>query len=391
VNPTEGSFTTLLNPGDTFMVDARSNPNGAHILQSSSISFSTQTSVQVPIALNDVIKMNETLPQNIRQIDFLTSIVKLFNLYVYESQFDEQLILMSPFPDFFAVSNQDSIDWTYKLNRDAPIKIKPLSELNSRIYKFNYKDDSDYYNDLYKKRYNQGYGSYTFDSKYEFSTNENKLELIFASTPIVGYKDEEKVYPTIFKRTGTDPNAVEETVDSVIRIMQTKQILITQSWKMMDGVTELTSIVNYYPYAGHLDDPNNPDNDLNFGAPDELFFILVIGDLSKNQFNLYWSAYMAEITDKDSKMLTANFYLTAKDIFNLDFSKYIIVDGTLFRLNKITDYNVSEPGDCVVELLNVIQMSYSFPPLQFGGGDYFLLWNDLSPLIDLDNQEILYI
>jgi hypothetical protein len=372
-----------------FIWDFISMEMDVSVAKGGTFKLSSQIPVLLPISPGQLITVNDSIPQNIRQIDFLTSIVKLFNLYVYESQFDEQLILISPFVDFFEASEADSIDWTYKLNRDAPIKIRPLSELNSRIYKFNYRDDTDYFNDMYKKRYNQGYGSYTFDSKFEFSTNENKLELIFASTPLLGYIGEEKVYPTIFKRTGTT-TIVEENTDCVIRIMQTKQVFVTNSWNIMDGATVLTNVVNYYPYAGHFDDPDNPDNDINFGALNELFFELAIGDLSKNQFNLYWSGYMAEITDKDSKMLTANFYLTAKDIFNLDFSKYIIVDGTLFRLNKITDYNVSEPGDCVVELLNVIHMSYSFPPINLGGSDYFLLWNDLSPLIDSDNKEILY-
>jgi hypothetical protein len=44
----------------------------------------------------------------------------------------------------------------------------------------------------------------------------------------------------------------------------------------------------------------------------QLFFVLVAGAcLTATQFNVYWSPYMAEITDKDSKLLTAKFYLTA--------------------------------------------------------------------------------
>jgi len=90
----------------------------------------------------------------------------------------------------------------------------------------------------------------------------------------------------------------------------------------------------------------------------ELFFTLTTGDLTKTQFNLYWSSYMAEITDKDSKLLTAKFYLTPKDIFDLDFSKYVYLDGVLFRLNKITDYNATIPSDCEVQLLKVINTIY---------------------------------
>jgi hypothetical protein len=65
---------------------------------------------------------------------------------------------------------------------------------------------------------------------------------------------------------------------------------------------------------------------------------LVSGALNRGQFNVYWSGYMAEITDKDSKLLTGKFYLTPKDIFDLDFSRFVYVDGVLFRINKIVDY-----------------------------------------------------
>jgi hypothetical protein len=97
---------------------------------------------------------------------------------------------------------------------------------------------------------------------------------------------------------------------------------------------------------------------LNFGAVNELFFTLAGGSLQVNQFNVYWSPYMAEITDKDSKMLSGKFYLTPVDINQLDFSKYIYLDGVLWRLMKIEDYNASKPDTCKVELLKVVNTVY---------------------------------
>jgi hypothetical protein len=96
---------------------------------------------------------------------------------------------------------------------------------------------------------------------------------------------------------------------------------------------------------------------------------------------------MAEITDKDSKMLIANFYLTPKDIFDLDFSKYIFVDGVLFRLNKITDYNVSVPSDCQVELLKVINTTYT-EAVPSPGTTGLWLWDDTGYFIDSDSGKI---
>lgn len=379
-----------------------------------------------PISINygELLHINSSIPANILQVDFISTICKLFNLYVYEDPNLDKVLLITPFIDFYKLAT--SIDWSYKLDRSHPRIIKPMSELNARYYLFNFKDDTDFYNDLYKKRYNQSYGSYMFDSSYQFSIESQTIDLIISGTPLVGYTGEDKVYSTIFKRTGTD-KIVEENTDSNIRLLQAKKVTGVTPWSILgddvagegtisgssasttitgsgtnfttqltvgcsiyvtglfigiiSSITDmytavLTAVPAYnftsepyiineclhtdtvYPYAGHFDDPDAPTNDLNFGVTYELFFTLLSGAINVNQFNVYWSSYMAEITDKDSKMLTAKFKLTLKDIANLDFSKYVYVDGSLFRINKITDFNATKEDTCEVELIKLINSIY---------------------------------
>lgn len=319
----------------------------------STLAIDTSTPAFVAVAYGQEITMNDAIPKNIRQIDFLVSIIKLFNLYIYEDKFDPSLIYIKPYIDFYSTDSTDSVDWTFKVDRGEPTRIAPMSEINAKIYLFKYADDSDYYNDLYKKRYNLSYGSYIYDTAFEFIQSTITVDLIFASTPLVGYGGEEKVYPTIFKLT----NDEEERIDSVIRIFQTKKITGVASWQILDGASVLTSPTSY-GYGGHFDDPDNVANDLNFGATEELFFILVSGDLTVTQFNVYWTSYMAEITDKDSKMLVVKVKLDVMDIYDIDFSKYVYIDGNLFRLMKITDYNLTTPDTCEVQLLKVINTLY---------------------------------
>jgi hypothetical protein len=178
--------------------------------------------------------------------------------------------------------------------------------------------------------------------------------------PAVNFGD--KIYPTIFKWDGTSTLS-EEQVGSNIRIMQVKKITDVIAWDILDAPDEDNantissgSGLTVYGYAGHLDDPDAPGADLNFGATKELYFNLATGALSNNMFNAYYSSYMAEITDKDSRLLTAKFKLTEKDIFNLDFGKFIWIDGVLYRLIKIYDY--SEGELCKVDLLRVIYTTY---------------------------------
>ena len=125
----------------------------------------------------------------------------------------------------------------------------------------------------------------------------------------------------------------------------------------MNGNSILASQTTY-PYAGHLDDPDVPSIDLSFGIPKELYFTLLTGNLSRNLFNVFYSPYFAEITDVDSKLLKVTMMLRRQDINNLNFSKFIWIDGGLFRLNKIENYNATEDDTCKVELLKVINQNY---------------------------------
>jgi hypothetical protein len=67
---------------------------------------------------------------------------------------------------------------------------------------------------------------------------------------------------------------------------------------------------------------------------------------------------MAEITDKNSKLLTCYILLNSLEIQNLDFSKLIYIDGVLFRLNKVENYNPIIYTTSKVELLKVINQTF---------------------------------
>lgn len=393
-----GSVSASFSPGDTIQYRILQTIVTGEIVdfvvQSGEFTVTSAggSGVPVPIQIGDTVRMNDAIPKNFRQIDFLLGIVKLFNLYVYEDKFDPSLIHLRPYIDFYSTDQSTSVDWTLKMDRDQVIKVKPMSELTAKIYNFKFKQDSDYYNELYRKRYSQGYGDRTYDSQFEFSQQKNEFEIVFSGTPLVGYGGEEKVYSTIFKQS----NGNEETVDSNIRILQSKRITsLSTPWNILasDGVTVLATLTRY-GYAGHFDNPDAPENDVNFGATRELFFVLATGNLSNNQFNVYWSGYMAEITDKDSKLVTASVYLNPADIVNLDFSKYVYIDGLLFRLNSIKNYNASKPATCHVELFKVNEFNFTdaTPPEGPPEGNYLLWANDNIMYYDgpADDEELLW-
>jgi hypothetical protein len=306
---------------------------------------------QVDISYGDTIVINDTIPKGIFQKDFFASIVKMFNLYVYEDKLVEKKLIIKPFIDFYDGSQ---IDWTGKVDRGSVIRLKPMSEFTARYYDYKYKQDNDFYGENYRKKYNEGYGDFIYDSENEFVKEVDSTELIFASTILYQKSATDKIYSAIYKLS--NENTKEDKMDSVIRILQAKKITGRASWAIKNGATTLASYTDY-GYSGHVNDPLNPTDDINWGAPKELFFT-TSSYTAANLFNGYWSEYIAEITDKDSKLLTCSLKLNEVDIYNLDFSKLIYIDGSLWRLNKVLDYNPMDFNVTKVELLKVIELNY---------------------------------
>lgn len=347
------SYTTTLATNDTINAYVTSDAT-QYDIDEGALWVVGDTISQVPVNYNEAIVINQTIPKGIFQRDFFTSIVKMFNLYVTEDKDKTKHLNIEPYIDYYDTAGT-KLDWTYKIDHSQVVRLKPMSELNGRYFEFKYKTDVDYYNEQYFKKYAQSYGDYIEDTGYEFANDKQTAELIFASTPLVGYTGEDKVYSTILKLSNTN---VEDKTEHTIRILQAKKITGVTNYSIKNGSTVLTTISDY-GYAGHLNDPDNPTADINFGAPKQLYYVLATAYPSANLFNGYWSENIAEITDKDSKLLTCNVLLKESDIYGLDFSKLIYINGNLWRINKIIDYNPMDRQTTKVEFLKVIELTYA--------------------------------
>lgn len=341
-----------INPGDNLAVNVVTSglpPN--YRLYGDDFKIETTNPTQVQINYGDSIVINDTIPKGVFQKDFFASIVKMFNLYVYEDKLIEKKLIIKPFIDFY---DGTKIDWTDKVDRGTVIRLKPMSEFTARYYDYRYKQDNDFYAENYRKKFNEGYGDFIYDSENEFVKEVDATELIFAGTTLFQATSTDKIYSAIYKKSNS--NAAEDKMDSVIRILQAKKITGRTTWAIKNGATTLASYTAY-GYAGHLDDPFNPQDDINWGVPKEVYYT-PSAYTTANLFNGYWSEYIAEITDKDSKLLTCSVKLNEVDIYNLDFSKLIYIDGSLWRLNKVMDYNPMDFNTTKVELLKVIELTY---------------------------------
>lgn len=324
-----------------------------YIVSVSSANFTfTQLAAQLAtVAYNGTVSMNNNLPKGIFQKDFFLSICKMFNLYVYQDNINDKQINIAPYIDFYSDAVTNALDWSQKIDMGSTMSIKPMSQLNARYYAYKYTPDTDYFNDNYLKKYGQTYGDYIYDSEFDFVKDTASTQIIFAPTIITLHSGQDKYHPAIYKLSNN--NTQEDPMDSVIRVLMAKKITGISSWKIQEDGGGTLATITSYGYAGHLDDPTNPTIDINFGAPKELQFPASTYP-TNNLFNTYHLPYILEITDMESKLLTCRVYLNSLDIYNLDFSKYIWINGVLFRLNKVESYDPTDYRTTQVNLLKVI-------------------------------------
>lgn len=295
----------------------------------------------------DTVNMTLAIPQKVKMKEFFMSIVKMFNLYIETDKDNANKLYIETRDSFYASGR--NIDWTDKLDISQDLTIEPMGELDARRYLFSYTDDKDYYNELYKKTWNEPYGTKIIDVQNEFiqGTKENKI--IFSPTPLVNNGSNDRTISMIFS---TDSAGNITPKQSNIRILYYGGTKVTTNPWTYTGAISGTSTETEYPYAGHLDSVSSPTIDLNFGVPFEVYYN-ALAYTNNNLYNAYHRKFTEEITDKDSKIITGFFYLTPYDILKLDFRNQFFVDGHYLRLNKISDYNPIKPGLCKCEFIKI--------------------------------------
>ena len=276
---------------------------------------------------------------NIRQIDFLMSIVKMFNLYIDVDKDDYQNLIIEPYNDFMGT---DVLDWTMKLDHSRQIEIYPMGELNFKQFLCTYKSDSDVANVAYTARWAEMYGQYIKNIDNDFVQQQQKVELIFS--PTHGISSNAGI--VISQHYKGDSNKPEPFAQNIRILFHNGIIDLTSSLAKIgfwNSFTDAVVTIGYPYYAQflHLNDAQAPTADLLFGLPRQVYWDFDNPEVytSNNLYNGYWDKYISEITDKDSKIVKMWLYLTVQDIRQLDFSKKYFINNSYYRLNKVENYN----------------------------------------------------
>jgi hypothetical protein len=307
----------------------------------------------------NTLTMNNTIPQNIKQKDYLMDIIQEFNLYIEKDKTNDKNYIIEPRDTFYTANVEN---WTDKIDYRKDWEVIPMGDLDARNYVWKYKDDKDYYNDLYQKQFIDNYGLKRYQVANDFIKAEKKTEVISSPTPLVSNSSNNIICPHIYTKDGVNLKTIAHNIRSLY-YGGLKNSGNTWAYTSLSGTTNETQ----YPYAGHVDDPLAPTIDLNFDFPKQVYYNYPLAFYTNNNlFNAYYSKFINEITDKDSKIIVCSVRLTELDILKFTFRNKVFVQhpltgGTFYVVNKIIDYNPLVSETTKVELLKLKNYSAFVP------------------------------
>jgi hypothetical protein len=307
---------------------------------------------------DQTILVNSFIPKQIKQIDFITSVMKMYNLYVEVDKDDDKKLIFQTRDDYYASGT--TIDWTYKFDKSRDSELQFITDFQSKNLLLSYKDDT---NDIYLKTYKSAtseiYGEYNYIFDTEFLTDTKKIEPIFSPTAL------DKNYFGDIVSTITTRNPKNN-----IRILYDGGWIPSNGWlytknefinEVAIGDTTNATLYTTYGYAGHFDNPLIPQTDFNFGLVDYLYYDdwQTDGITNNNLYNRYYKNAINQIAK--GKLVTGYFNLNENDILDLDFRNKIFILDNYYYLNKIIDYDANANNLTKVELISIEEDTIFFP------------------------------
>ena len=287
---------------------------------------------------------------------FFKGIITAFNLYVKPKTSDNSIMEIEPLSDFYNASG-DALDWTYKLDNSKEIKVTPTINMSAKNYVFKFADDKDYFNVRYTEDIEKQYGAFNVDSQNQYAIKDNVMKLPFAQKLLIKIPLTATTFTDLIVPRQFQIKFKEDGSSEVVK--QKGKPFIVQLGKMHSGAwnhrAESGSISSEseYPYVGHLDDLNSPSFDFNFGLPDFVYW--QTGVYTTNNLYSYHEKFIKEIISRYGKLISCHLRLSPEDINKLDLKNLINIDGVVYRLQKIIDYDSGKGVSTSVELIRIIE------------------------------------
>lgn len=313
-------------------------------------------------------------------IDFLGGIIEKFNLVFVPSKTTPTTMEVETFNTWRDAGSQ--VDWTDRVDRSVKWEIRhPLANTSRDLY-FSDELDKDYFNGFYTDILDKGiYGDYNYLSDNDLGEGTRKIGKYFASTPMryidgtndfivpqiytagnVGDVKKRFVFkPRLFHYLGKKENSQLDSYFYNINLPLGAQ---NQTWWMENESNSAVS-QSYYPVFHHVNElpATSASLDLHFGNLNHYSYhqTYVNAETPKDAFYTYWSEYVNELYDVESRLVTLNVKLKPHEVQDIKLNDKIFIDGHYYRINKISGANLTIESSVKAELIKVNPRKLKYP------------------------------
>ena len=329
------NYNITLSAGDYIDLRGRVAGTGAVIYGSNTFASAYGTSLNITAGqpeTGQTVDLSKNLPE-LKQIDLLLSLQKMFNLVFIPSGLKGQLII-EPFDDYFATG--DELNWDERVHRDKTISMYPTTDIQARRYDWTYREGLDFISDAVQKSLDRVYGAYrVLDPDNDFATGEKSIQTqlgnyIISLIPGSGFP--------IHRSLQSDGSAVGKPLPMLAYWGGT--VTTFGEWYIRNDagttVGPSTLFPLFSPYSA--DYPTLTDNDLNFGM--EASFIPQECNPLNTLYYKYWKGYIRELYSEESRLLECTVKLPLIEVITWKWNKKVYMNGAWWRiLSMSTDLN----------------------------------------------------
>lgn len=302
---------------------------------------------------------------------------KMYRIYVYTDDYAKK-IYFKQYDKYF--EDYSIEDWTNKLDRSKEILIKPITFENKYVL-FNYEDNKTKLGNEYRDKYGFDYGEYRLTTDYNFNIDtaelfkDTNLKTSIMSTDNVLswtnlYDNSKIVYSFPAEIYIYNKDKDNKQVDTFgcfyyhngLATFDTELSLYMRPVKITDD-TILQEKINTFVYSQGYNYANVTtypkldvvygDNLCLFNTPKENYTYLNNYSDKATIYSRYWEKYLNERYNIQNKVVTCYLTLTSKDWTDFRFNKFIKIDGVLYMVNKIYDYNIETLEPTKVDLITI--------------------------------------
>ncbi len=375
----------------------------------------------------NTVNLNLMIDQEIKQIDFLSSVAKKFNLVFSPDPNEPNVIIMEPLP--FFLGSGDIKDWSGKLSYDKGFTVEPAQNFIESEIILSDSSDKDGGNSEFERIHNRVYGEKKVYSKTDFRSRSKKIETIFSPEVIrkwdvisqsgqidlplgINYSESSsdgdngsvtwtyeglKSKPKLFYYVdNASPflNSTGELFTDPAGGVETFQVKISEpgTSNQFSARYKKIPIISHTSPIGADDDEkiNNDTLSILFESERSLNVGVQAFD-AYSKFDLYTRFYENNINnlfDKNTRFLKGKFNLNLDDILNIKPNDLIKLKEQYFQWNKIKQYNLTEYELTEVELVQYNNVLQTYPTRYF---NYHYLDNPSDVYrfkTDMTNEEL---